>query len=192
MADCWDGSTGIISIAPQIPPVLKPPVRPRTAAAISRISRATSLHGDNFEAQPVGGYERPIQPKRLPTDWKATYAALGNVDLEPDQGDSEGSRWWMTMAESEPYSSGLDARIPVGTVIPGSLVLAEEPAQRSDLKGAARWGIGKWTLEVARRLDAEHPDVPIGSNTRMWVAVFDHAQSYHTRHIWPVRLELQR
>ena len=32
----------------------------------------------------------------------------------------------------------------------------------------------------------------IGSNTRMWVAVFDHAQTYHTRHIRPVRLELQR
>lgn len=155
-------------------------------------SRATSFYGDNFEAQPVGGYERPIQPKRLPTDWKATYAALGKVDLEPDQGDSEGSRWWMTMAESEPYSSDLDAPIPVGAVIPGSLILAENPAQRADIKGAARWGVGKWTLEVARRLDAEYPDLPIGSNTRMCVAVFDHAQTYHTRHIRPVRLELQR
>ena len=59
-------------------------------------------------------------------------------------------------------------------------------------QGAARWGAGKWTLEVARRLDAEHPDAPIGSNTRMWVAVFDHAQTYHTRHIRPVHLQLQR
>ena len=30
----------------------------------------------------------------------------------------------MTMAESEPYSSDLDARIPVGVVVPGSLILA--------------------------------------------------------------------
>jgi hypothetical protein len=45
---------------------------------------------------------------------------------------------------------------------------------------------------VARRLDAEYPDVPIGKNTRMWVAVFDHAQTYHTRHIRPVHLQLQR
>jgi hypothetical protein len=50
----------------------------------------------------------------------------------------------------------------------------------------------EWTLEVARRLDAEYPDVPIGSDTRMWVAVFDHAQTYHTRHIRPVHLQLQR
>lgn len=155
-------------------------------------SRATSLYGDNFEPQPVGGYERPVQPKRLPVDWRATYAALGKVDLEPDQGDSEGARWWMTMAESKPYSSDLDARIPVGTVIPGSLILAEKLGQQADIKGAARWGAGKWTLEMARRLEAEYPDVPIGGNTRMWVAVFDHAQTYHTRHIRPVRLELQR
>ena len=154
--------------------------------------RATSLYGDNFEVQPVSGYDRPVQPKRLPTDWRATYAALGKVDLEPDQGDSEGARWWMTMAEFEPYSSDLDARIPVGTVIPGSLILAEDLAKRADIKGAARWGVGKWTLEVARRLDAEYPDVPIGKNTRMWVAVFDHAQTYHTRHIRPVHLQLQR
>ena len=98
----------------------------------------------------------------------------------------------MTMAESESYSSDLDARIPVGAVVPGSLILAGNLAQRADIREAARWGAGKWTLEVARRLDAEHPDVPIGKNTRMWVAVFDHAQTYHTRHIRPVHLQLQR
>jgi hypothetical protein len=174
------------------------PTRAQTAGEVPyrggyvQDSRAASLYGDNFEAQPVSGYERPVQPKRLPTDWKATYAALGKVDLEPDQGDTEGSRWWMTVAESEPYSSDLDTRIPVGAVIPGSLILAEDLAQRADIKGAARWGADRWILEVARRLDAEYPDVPIGSNTRMWVAVFDHAQTYHTRHIRPVRLELQR
>jgi hypothetical protein len=155
-------------------------------------ARAISLYADNFEAQPLSGYERPVQPRRLPRDWKATYAALGKVDLEPDQGDTEGSRWWMTMPESEPYSADLDARIPVGAVIPGSLILTDDLAQRAQVRGAARWAVGKWTLEVARLLDAEYPDVPIGSNTRMWVAVFDHAQTYHTRHIRPVRLELQR
>jgi hypothetical protein len=85
-----------------------------------------------------------------------------------------------------------DARIPVGAVIPGSLILAGDLAQRADINGAARWGAGKWTLEVARRLDAEHPNASIGSNTRMWAAVFDHAQTHHTRHIRPVCLELQR
>jgi hypothetical protein len=108
-------------------------------------ARAVSLYADNFEAQPLSGYEHPIQPRRLPRDWKATYAALGKVDLEPDQGDTEGSRWWMTMPESEPYSAGLDVRIPVGTVIPGSLILTDDLAQRAQVKGAARWGVGKWT-----------------------------------------------
>lgn len=155
-------------------------------------ARTASLYADNFDAQPLNGYERALQPRRLPKDWRATHGALGEIDLEPDRGDSDGSRWWMTAAESEPYSADLDAGIPVGTVIPGSLILADDLAQRADVRGAARWGVGKWTLEVARRLDASHPDVPIGSDTRMWVAVFDHAQTYHTRHIRPVRLQLDK
>lgn len=98
----------------------------------------------------------------------------------------------MTAAESEPYSADLDDRIPAGAVIPGSLIFVDDLAQRAEVRGAARWGVGKWTLEVARRLDATYPDIPIGSDTRMWVAMFDHAQTYHTRHIRPVRLELQQ
>lgn len=153
--------------------------------------RTPQLYSDNFEPQPVGGYEHPIQPRRLPKNWKATYAALGPIDLDPNQGDAEGSRWWMTMAESVPYSPEVDARIPVGVIIPGSLILIDDLAQRADVKGAARWGAGRWTLEVARRLEAAHPDVPIGTGTFMRVAVFDHSQIYHTRHMRPIRIVLQ-
>jgi hypothetical protein len=153
--------------------------------------RTAELYADNFDPQPVGGYERPIQPRRLPKDWKATYAALGRINLDPDEGDTEGSRWWMTLPESEPYSAEIDAQIPVGVVIPGSLILVDDLAQRADVKGAARWGAGKWTLEVARRLDAKAPDVPLGTGTYMRVSVFDHAQIYHTRHIRPIRIEMQ-
>jgi hypothetical protein len=97
----------------------------------------------------------------------------------------------MTLGESQPYTPEVDAQIPVGVVIPGSLILADDLAQRADVKGAARWGAGKWTLEVARRLDAKNPDVPIGTGTYMRVAVFDYAQIYHTRHIRPIRIEMQ-
>jgi hypothetical protein len=153
--------------------------------------RTAELYSDNFERQPVGGYERPIQPKRLPTNWKATYEALGRIDLDPDHSDAEASRWWMNMSESEPYSAALDAEIPVGTMIPGSLILVDDIDRRADVVGMARWAAGHWTLEVARKLAAEAPDVAISTGTYLRVAVFDHSQIYHTRHIRPIRLELE-
>ena len=153
--------------------------------------RTKQLYSDNFESQPVGGYERPIQPKRLPKNWKATYEGLGRFDDDPDHSDAESSRWWMNMSESEPYSAALDAAIPIGTIIPGSLILVDDLDRRADVVGMARWAAGHWTLEVARKLAAEFPDVPISSGTYMRVAVFDHSQIYHTRHIRPIRLELQ-
>lgn len=154
--------------------------------------RTAQLYSDNFETQPVGGYDLAIQPKRLPKDWKATSRLLGPVDTDPNDSDSETSRWWMNMSESEPYSAALDDEIPVGTVIPGSLILVDDMAQRADVTGMARWAAGHWTLEVARKLAAKAPDVPIASGTFMRVSVFDHAQIYHTRHIRPIRLELER
>jgi len=153
--------------------------------------RTKELYSDNFERQPVGGYEGPIQPKRLPRNWKATYDALGRIDSDPDHSDAEASRWWMNMSESEPYSAALDAEIPVGTMIPGSLILVDDIDRRADVIGMARWAAGHWTLEVARKLAAEPPDVPISTGTYLRVAVFDHSQIYHTRHIRPIRLELE-
>jgi hypothetical protein len=153
--------------------------------------RTAELYSENFDLQPVGGYDQPIQPKRLPKNWKATYEGLGRIDLDPDHSDAETSRWWMTKSESEPYSRVLDDEIPVGTIIPGSLILVDDINQRADVKGMARWAGGHWTLEIARKLAAKAPDVPISSGTYMRVAVFDHAQIYHTRHIRPIRLELQ-
>jgi Ethylbenzene dehydrogenase/Prokaryotic cytochrome b561 len=153
--------------------------------------RTKELYSDNFERQPVGGYELAIQPKRLPKNWKATYDQLGKIDNDPDHSDAESSRWWMNMSESEPYSAELDAAIPVGAVIPGSLILVDDIGQRADVVGMARWAAGHWTLEVARKLAATFPDVPISTGTYLRVSVFDHTQIYHTRHIRPIRLELQ-
>jgi hypothetical protein len=97
----------------------------------------------------------------------------------------------MNLSESEPYSAALDAEIPVGTMIPGSLILVDDIDRRADVIGMARWAAGHWTLEVARKLAAEAPDVPISTGTYLRVAVFDHSQIYHTRHIRPIRLELE-
>jgi len=98
----------------------------------------------------------------------------------------------MTEQESAPYSAALDARIPIGTVIPGVIVAGEFSGDRADVLCAARWASGHWALEVARRLDTHSEyDVPIKSGVFMRVAACDHSQIRHTRHVRPIRLEVE-
>jgi Ethylbenzene dehydrogenase len=152
----------------------------------------TASYLDNFEPQLPEGYGQPIVPRRLPKDFRATTAALGQVDLDPNHGESDGARWYMTEAESAPYSAELDAQIPVGTIIPGVIMSGAYSGDRADVRCAARWAAGRWALEVARRLQTNSPyDTPISTGTFMRVAAFDHSQIRHTRHVRPLRLELE-
>jgi hypothetical protein len=148
---------------------------------------------DNFiiDANAAGG-ARPIAPRRLPKDLATTTAAMGYVDIDPNHGENEGTRWFMTESESTPYSAEADVRIPTGTVIPGVIVAGEFSGDRADVRCAARWASGHWALEVARRLDTHSEyDVPIKTGVFMRVAAFDHSQIRHTRHIRPIRLEVE-
>ncbi len=152
----------------------------------------TANYADNFEQRGPGGYERPVQPKRLPKSWQATWSAMGRVDLNPNVGESEGARWWMTEAESVPYSPEADAQFPLNALIPGVLIIGNYSGDRADIRGAARWAAGRWALEVARRLDTGSPfDLPIATGVGMRVGAFDHAQIRHTRHIRPLLLEVE-
>ena len=148
---------------------------------------------DNFiiDANAAGG-ARPIAPRRLPKDLATTTAAMGYVDIDPNHGEDEGTRWFMTESESTPYSAEADVRIPTGTVIPGVIVAGEFSGDRADVRCAARWASGHWALEVARRLDTHSEyDVPIKTGVFMRVAAFDHSQIRHTRHVRPIRLEVE-
>jgi hypothetical protein len=149
---------------------------------------------DNFVVNAAAandGY-RMIAPRRLPKDLAATEAAMGKIDLDPNHGESDGARWFMTEQESVPYSTELDVRIPTGTVIPGVIVAGEFSGDRADVRCAARWASGHWALEVARRLDTRSEyDVPIRTGIFMRVAAFDHSQIAHTRHVRPIRLEVE-
>ena len=49
--------------------------------------------------------------------------------------------------ETEPYTKEVDAKIPVGTVMPGVLISGNYEGDRADLTGGARWKDGYWTLE---------------------------------------------
>jgi Ethylbenzene dehydrogenase/Prokaryotic cytochrome b561 len=156
----------------------------------------TANYRDNFtvEADTSGGPRRSrlVAPLRLPKVVAATTDAMGDIDLDPDHGESDGARWFMTEKDSVPYSTDVDARIPTGTVIPGVIVGGEFSGDRADVRCAARWASGLWALEVKRRLDTTSQfDVPIRSGVFMRVAAFDHSQIRHTRHVRPIRIEVE-
>ncbi len=156
----------------------------------------TANYRDNFtvEADTSGGPRRSrlIAPLRLPKFVAAMTDAMGDIDLDPNHGESDGARWYMTEQESVPYSTDADARIPIGTVIPGVILGGEYSGDRADVRSAARWASGLWALEVKRRLETTSTfDVPIRSGIFMRVAAFDHSQIRHTRHVRPIRIEVE-
>lgn len=152
----------------------------------------TSDYRNNFTTLQPDDYADGVLPRRLPKNLGAMTAALGRVDLNPDYGESEGARWYMTEAESAPYSAERDHLIPDGTVIPGVVISGEYSGNRADVECAGHWAAGRWALEVTRRLNVAGPyNVPIQTGTYLRVAAFDHAQIQHTRHVRPIRLELQ-
>ena len=156
----------------------------------------TANYRDNFtvEADTSGGPRRSrlIAPLRLPKVVAATRDAMGDIDLDPNHGESDGARWFMMEKDSVPYSTDVDARIPMGTVIPGVILNGEFSGDRADVRCAARWASGLWALEVKRRLDTTSQfDVPIKTGVFMRVAAFDHSQIRHTRHVRPIRIEVE-
>jgi hypothetical protein len=133
-----------------------------------------------------------VTPRRLPKDLTATLNAMGQIALDPDVGESDGARWFMSEAETTPYTEQVDRLIPTGTMLPGVIVSGEFAGDRADVRCAARWASGHWALEVARRLDTgSQYDLPIRTGIFMRVAAFDHSQIRHTRHIRPIRLEVE-
>jgi hypothetical protein len=146
---------------------------------------------DNFVADSRSAGD-PLTPRRLPKDLGATTAAMGIITIDPNLGESDGARWFLTEADSVPYSSDVDRGIPEGTVIPGVILAGKFSGDRADVHCAARWAAGRWALEVARRLDTQSQyDIALKSGVYMRVAAFDHSQIRHTRHVRPVRLEVE-
>ncbi len=146
----------------------------------------------NFEQQAPGGYSQSIRPKRLPRDPRKTLKAMGNMTTDPNKSESDGAVWWLTEADSVPYTREWDAKFPVGTLIPGVLITGEPTGDRADVRCAAKWTAGRWALEASRRLDthSEH-DVVINNKAAFRLAAFDHSEIGHTRQIRAIRVELE-
>lgn len=199
-ADVWQwkatssGSTGWMDDAHFGPPLDPTPMQARNLVPYKggfAPDPGNANYSDNFVVV-AGDGDRPVTPRRLPRDLAATEAAMGKINLDPNHGESDGARWFMTEAKSAPYSAELDARIPGGTVIPGVIIAGEFSGDRADVRCAARWANGHWALEVVRRLDTHSEyDVPIKTEVFMRVAAFDHSQIRHTRHVRPIRLEVE-
>ncbi|WP_407180635.1 ethylbenzene dehydrogenase-related protein [Bradyrhizobium sp. STM 3562] len=176
-----------------------PPLEP-TPAQLQRLAPyrggfahdpGTANYSDNFIV-PLDAADQFVKPRRLPKDVAAMTAAMGLISLDPNVGESDGARWFMTEAESVPYTQERDRQIPVGTVVPGVIVSGEFSGDRADIRCAARWASGHWALEVARRLETQSKyDVPIKSGVFMRVSAFDHSQIRHTRHVRPIRVEVE-
>jgi hypothetical protein len=131
-----------------------------------------------------------VKVKYLPKNLTAQQARMGRFVADVEVSD-EGS-YAMAMSEVVPYSAKADAAIPVGTVIPSVVYDKPFAGDRGDVSAHARWQDGWWTLEASRRLNTGSKfDQPIVDDTFMWVAVFDHNQVRHTRHVQPLRLRLQ-
>jgi Ethylbenzene dehydrogenase/Prokaryotic cytochrome b561 len=152
----------------------------------------TANYSDNFVVDVDTDGNRNVTPRRLPKDVAAMTKAMGDIVLDPNIGESEGARWFITDTESVPYSADADRAIPVGTVIPGVLISGEYSGDRADVRCAARWAAGHWALEVARRMDTQSKyDIAFKSGIYMRVSVFDHNQIRHTRHLRPIRVEVE-
>jgi len=152
----------------------------------------TANYQHNFASTLDSSSADGVVPRRLPKSLIDMNAALGRVDLDPNHGESEHARWYMADEDSVPYSLDLDRFIPEGTVIPGVIISGEYSGDRAEVNCVGQWAAGRWALEVTRRLDVTSPyDVPIRSGVFMRVAAFDHTQIRHTRHVRPIRLEVQ-
>jgi Ethylbenzene dehydrogenase len=152
----------------------------------------TANYSDNFVVDVDADGNRNVTPRRLPKDVAAMTKAMGDISLDPNVGESDGARWFMTETESVPYSTEADQSLPIGTVIPGVIIAGDYTGDRADVRCAARWAAGHWALEVARRMDTHSKyDIPFKSGIYMRVSVFDHVQVRHTRHVRPIRVEVE-
>jgi cytochrome b561 len=180
-----------------------PPRDPTPAEAAGQLRYQAGYWNDpgeqaylyNYKVEPPGGYRGPVQVVRLPKDVAAMTARMGPFDPDPDSSmDARYPGWWMLESETVPFSAEADEAIPVGTVIPGIVIRGPFTGDRGQVAAGGQWQDGHWTVELSRDLVSGSPydqDFVAGRPLFLWVAVFDHNETRHTRHPRPVRIEIE-
>lgn len=131
-----------------------------------------------------------VKLKYLPKDLAKQQGEMGVFNPDPNASDM--GKFAMQKSDVVPYSTEVDALIPVGTVIPSIVYDKPFTGDRGDVSAFAQWKDGWWTIEASRVLDTGSKfDQSITTGNFMWVSVFDHNQVRHTRHVQPLKLLVQ-
>ena len=205
MVDMWQWKASRGGLFGEVDDMYIGPPRPPTPSEVAKVNRYQAGYwgdpGDtpytyNFKLYAPSEYTegQPVEILRLPKDYKDINRKMGTWNPEPGGTVDDGSIWWMSLDETVPYSKEEDAKIPVGTIIPAVLIAGKHEGDRYDVKGAAHWADGHWTLITSRDLvtgSKYDQDFVPGKDLYMWVSVFDHTQTRHTRHPRPVKIVTQ-
>jgi hypothetical protein len=205
MVDMWQWKASRGGLFGEIDDMYIGPPRAPTPSEVAKVNRYQAGYwgdpGDtpytyNFKLYAPSEYTegQPVEILRLPKDYKDINRKMGTWNPEPGGTVDDGSIWWMSLDETVPYSKEKDAEIPVGTIIPAVLITGKHEGDRYDPKAEAHWADGHWSLVVKRDLKTgskyDQDFVP-GKDLYMWVSVFDHTQTRHTRHTRPVKIVTQ-
>ncbi|RFB85513.1 hypothetical protein B5K08_26205 [Rhizobium leguminosarum bv. trifolii] len=144
----------------------------------------------NFRSSFAG---QSVKPLRLPAMAGSLQTAERLNLLAHHSKSAEDIRYWgLRKTESVAYSPAIDAQIPDGAVLPGLLINDDKPVPEGEPQCAADWAVGFWTLECRRSIiSADRDDLTFSSGMLMWLAPFDHAQTRHSYHLRPIKLELE-
>jgi len=205
MVDMWQWKASRGGLLGEVDDMYIGPPRPPNPSEIAMVNRYQAGYwgdpGDtpytyNFKLYAPSDYKegQPVSILRLPKDYQAMNKAMGTWNPESGGTVDDGSKWWMFPEETVPYSVEEDAKIPVGTIIPAVIITGKHEGDRFDVKGSAHWADGHWTLVTSRDLKTgskyDQDFIP-GHDLYMWVSVFDHTQTRHTRHTRPVKIVTQ-
>jgi cytochrome b subunit of formate dehydrogenase len=205
MVDMWQWKASRGGLFGEIDDMYIGPPRAPTPSEVAKVNRYQAGYwgdpGDtpytyNFKLYAPSEYTegQPVEILRLPKDYRDINRKMGTWNPEPGGTVDDGSIWWMSLEETVPYSKEKDAEIPVGTIIPAVLITGKHEGDRYDTKAQAHWADGHWTLIVNRDLrtgSKYDQDFVPGKDLYMWVSVFDHTQTRHTRHPRPVKIVTQ-
>ena len=167
-----------------------PPMEPKESGRYTGGYNKDPKDGGGYEMNWENYADSGITPKYLPAD-PAMLDAFQGLDMSPDATDDVAV--FLNKADVVPYDPALDT-YPVGTVMPAVIVDSAMTGDRGDVQAVSQWQDGVWTMEIKRKLDTgSEYDVAFATDrpTYLWVAAFNHAQTRHSRHLYPVEVTLE-